>query len=111
MADMRFLKADYKRAKLRETQPLRYQAAQHPALGIGSRRAAFAGDYKHERQAVAVGALQETEQLAMGARLRHAVQVEPGIDLLPPARKLRTLAASKRRQRRRYRLCCPRNFG
>src|SRR2546421_3755453 len=40
--------------------------------------------------------LQETEQLAVGARLRHAVQVEPGIDLLPPAGKLRALAASKR---------------
>ena len=36
-------------------------------------------------QAVAAGALQETEQFAMGSGLRHAVHVEPGIDLLPPA--------------------------
>ena len=84
MADMRFLKADHQRAKLREIQPLRHLAAQHPTLGISS-RATFAGNDEHERQAVAVGALQETEQLAVGARLRHAVQVEPGIDLLPPA--------------------------
>src|SRR6266404_9339230 len=84
MADMRFLKADHQRAKLRQTEPLRHLAAQHPALGISS-RAAFAGDDKHERQAVAAGALQETEQFAMGSGLRHAVQVEPGIDLLPPA--------------------------
>ena len=110
MADMRFLKADDQRAKLRQTQPLRYLAAQHPALGISS-RAAFAGDDKHECQAAAVGTVQETEQLAVGTRLRHAVQVEPSVDLLPPAGKLRALAASKWRQRRYYRRCCLGNFG
>ena len=48
-----------------------------------------------------MGALQEAEQRAMRARLRHAVQVEPGVDLLPPARQMRALAAAERRQRRR----------
>ena len=45
----------------------------------------------------------KSEQRAVGARLRHAMQVEPGIDLLPPTRKLRALATSERRQRRRAR--------
>jgi hypothetical protein len=35
---------------------------------------------------------------AMGSGLRHAVQVEPGIDLLAAARQLRTLAAAERRR-------------
>src|SRR5260370_35693648 len=69
MADMRFLKADHQRAKLRETQPLRHLAAQHPALGISS-RAPFAGHDKHEGQAATVGALQETEQFGWGGRIR-----------------------------------------
>ena len=51
-----------------------------------------------------MGALQEAEQRPMRPRLRHAVQVEPGIDLLPPARQMRPLAAADRRQRRRLRL-------
>ena len=50
-----------------------------------------------------MGALQEAEQRAMRARLRHAVQVEPGVDLLAPARQMRPLAAADRRQRRRLR--------
>ena len=40
----------------------------------------------------------------MGADLRHAVQIDPGVDFLAAARKLRALAASDRRQRRRFRL-------
>ncbi len=31
-------------------------------------------------------ALQEAEQHAMGTHLRHAVQIEPRIDLVPAAR-------------------------
>ena len=46
-------------------------------------------------------ALQEAEQRAMRAGLGHAVQIEPGIDLLPAPRELRSLAAADRRQRRR----------
>ena len=45
----------------------------------------------------------KSEEHTMGAGLRHAMQIEPGIDFLAPARKLRTLAASERRQRRRCR--------
>ena len=61
-----------------------------------------------------MGALQEARQRAVGAGLRHAVQVEPGIDLLSAARQLRALAASERRQRRRgrrHRLWRSRNLG
>jgi hypothetical protein len=63
---------------------LRHLAAQHPAFGFRPHGAAFAGDNKHECQASAVGALQKTEQCVVGTRLRHAVQVEPCIDILPP---------------------------
>ena len=41
--------------------------------------------YYVERGYINSGALQEPEQRAVGARLRHAVQVKPGIDLLPAA--------------------------
>jgi hypothetical protein len=51
-----------------------------------------------------MGALQETKQRAVRPRLRHAMQVEAGIDLLPAARQMRPLAATDRRQRRRLRL-------
>src|SRR5258708_33216441 len=98
MADMGFLKAYHQRAEFRQAQPLRHLAAQHATLEFGA-HLALAGDDEHERQALAVGALQKPRQCAAGARQRHAVQVEPGVDLLPPAWKLRALAASKPRQR------------
>src|ERR1700722_7439503 len=50
-----------------------------------------------------MGALQEPEQCPVRAGLGHAVQIKPGIDFLPSARKLRTLATPKRDQRRRRR--------
>ena len=101
MADMGFLEADHQRAEFRQAQPLRHLAAQHAALGFGAADLALAGDDEHEGQAVAVRALQERQQRAVGAGLRHAVQIEPGIDFFAAARKLRALAASDRRQRRR----------
>ena len=100
MADMGFLEADHQRAEFRQAEPLRHLAAQHAALGFGA-DLALAGDDEHECQPVMMGALQETEQRAMRPRLRHAVEVEPGVDLLPPARQMRPLAAADRRQRRR----------
>ena len=84
MADMRFLEADHQRTEFRQAEPVRHLAAQHPAFGFGA-EFAFAGDDENEGQALAVGALQKTEQRAVGAGLRHAVQVEPGIDLLAAA--------------------------
>ena len=63
---------------------MRHLAAQHAAFGFGS-DLALAGDDEDECQAVAVGALQEAEQRAVGAVLRHAVQIEPCIDLLAAA--------------------------
>ena len=105
MADMRFLKADHQRTEFRQAQPLRHLAAQHAALGFGA-DLAFTGDDENESQALAVGALQEAEQHAVGAGLRHAVQIEPGIDLLAATRQLRTLATAERRQRRSGRRQC-----
>ena len=75
----------------------------HAALGLRP-DLALAGDDEHEGQPVMMGALQEAEQRAMRARLRHAVQVEPGVDLLSSARQMRPLAAADWRQRRRLRL-------
>ena len=79
MADMGFLEADDQRAKLRQGQPLRHLAAQHTALGIPGD--ALAGDHKHEGQAIMMRALQEAEQRPMRADLRHAMQIEPRVDL------------------------------
>ncbi len=101
MADMGFLEADHQRAEFRQAEPLRHLAAQHAALGIQATDLALAGDDQHEGEPVMVGALQEGEQHPMGARLGHAVQIEPRIDVLPAARQLRPLAAADRRQRRR----------
>src|SRR5882757_905309 len=75
-------------------------AAQHATLAFRAADLALAGDDEHEGQAVVMGTLQEAEEHAMCARLRHAVQVEPGIDILPAARQLRALATPERCQRR-----------
>ena len=84
MADMGLFKTDDEGAEFRQSQPLRHLAPQYAALGFGS-DFAFSGDNQHETQAVAVGAMQESRQLAVGARLRHAVQIEAGVDFFFPA--------------------------
>jgi hypothetical protein len=55
------------------------------ATGVGA-GFALAGDDEDEGQAVAMGALQKRRERAVRPGLRHAVQVEPGFDLLPAAR-------------------------
>jgi hypothetical protein len=85
MADMRFLEADHKRAELRQAQPLRHLTAQDAAFGFGAAYLAFASDDKDEGQAVSVGVLQECEQGVMGTNLSHAVEIEPGVDLVSSA--------------------------
>ena len=87
MADMGFLETDHQRAEFRQAQPLRDLAAQHTALGLGATHFALAGDDEHEGQAVMMGALQEAEQRVVGMKLRHAVKIEPRIDLAPAARQ------------------------
>ena len=56
MADMRFLKTNHQRTKLRETEPLRHLAPQYAPLGL-STHPALAGNDKDKSQALAVGAL------------------------------------------------------
>src|ERR1043166_9033406 len=104
MADMGFLEADHQRAEFRQAEPSRHLTAQHAPLGLRP-DLALAGDDEHESQPVMMGALQEAEQRPMRPRLRHAVEVEPGVDLLPPTRQMRSLAAADWRQRRRLWLC------
>ena len=58
---------------------MRYLPAQHAALGIRARHP-LAGDDKHEGEAVVMRTLQEPQQRPMCARLRHAMQVEAGVD-------------------------------
>src|SRR5579863_2299334 len=103
MTDMRLLKADHERPKLRLAQPLRHGAAQHPPPGFGA-HFALAGDDQHKGEAVMMRAMQKAGERTMRAALRHPMQVEPCFDLLSPARKLRALATPKWRQRRRHRL-------
>ena len=90
-------------AEFRQRQPVRHLTAQHAALGFGYRSRPLPVMTSTKVSAVVMGALQETEQRAMRPRLRHAVQVEPGVDLLAAARQMRPLAAADRRQRRRLR--------
>ena len=59
MSDMSFLEAYHQRTEFRQAQPLRHLAAQDPAFGFTSRCASFTGDDKHERQSLAVGAMQK----------------------------------------------------
>src|SRR5882672_8394491 len=82
MADMGFLEADHQRPEFRQAQPLRHLAAEHAALRLCS-HLALAGDDEHEGQPLMMRALQKSEQGVMGADLRHAVKIEPGIDLVP----------------------------
>src|SRR4051812_17999142 len=100
MTDVSFLEADDERAEFRQAKPVRDLTTQHATLLFGAADLTFAGDDEHEGHAVAVGALQETEQRVMGADLRHAVQVETGFDLILSARQPETLAPAKRHQGR-----------
>ena len=61
---------------------------------------ALASDDQHESQAVVMRVLQKFKQGAMGADLRHAVEIEPGVNLVASPRQLGALATSERRQRR-----------
>ena len=79
MTDMSFFEADNHGPEFRQRQPLRHLTPKHAALGFSS-GFAFPGDDKHKTQAGAVGAVQKARQLAMRARLRHAMQIEPGVD-------------------------------
>lgn len=78
MADMCFLEADHQCAKLRQGQPLRHLPAQHAAFGVTGD--ALASDDEHEGQAIMMRTLQEPQQRPVCARLRHAMQIEPGVD-------------------------------
>ena len=87
MADMRLLEADHQRTEFRQAQPLRHLAAQHAAFGFTTADLALAGDDKHEGEAFAMRALKEAVQHTMRAGLRHAVQIEPRVDLAAPTRQ------------------------
>lgn len=88
MADMRFVESDHHAAKLRKAEPLRHLTAQHPTLRFRSHGAALAGDDKNDTHPVGLRVKQEIQQHAMGFGLRHAMQVEPRIDILASTRQL-----------------------
>src|SRR5260363_456945 len=76
---------------------MRHLAPEDAAFGIRPDRA-LAGDDRHERKAVMLGAVQEVVQRLMRPALGHAVQVEPCIDLATAARQFRALLAAERDQ-------------
>jgi len=82
MADMRFLEADDEGPEFRQAEPFRHLAAQHAALAT---RSAFAGDDQYEGEAVVMGALEKARQCAMGANLRHAMEIKPRLDRVAAA--------------------------
>ena len=85
VADMGLFKTDHERTEFRQRQPLWHLASQYAALGFRS-DLALSGDDQHESESGAMGAVQKARQLAVGARLRHAVQIEPSVDLFFPSR-------------------------
>src|SRR5581483_7336926 len=101
MADVGLLVADHDAAELRQRQPERHLAAQNALLALFTAEAALAGDDEHEGRAIGVRAVQERKQRAMRPRLRHAMQIDPRMNLLAPARQFCLVAAADRRQRRR----------
>jgi hypothetical protein len=100
MTDMGFLEADNQRAELRQAKPVRDLTAQHATFVFGTADLALAGDDEHEGHATTVGALQEAEQRVMSTNLRHAVQIEAGINLVSSPREPGALAPAKRHQGR-----------
>ena len=86
MADMGLLEADDEVSKLWQTKPLWDMAAKNAAFRLRARRASFTGDDENECHAVDVGMKQKIKQRAMSSRLRHAVKVEPRIDIFPTPR-------------------------
>jgi len=81
MTDMGLFEPDHQSAEFRLAEPLRHLAAQYSSLRLGS-RLAFPGDDQHERQPFTVSTPQEGRKRVVRAGLGHAVQVEPGVDLL-----------------------------
>ena len=59
MTDMGLFEADHQRAKLRQAQPFRHLASQHPALGVRSNAAALSGDDQHKAKAITTRALKK----------------------------------------------------
>jgi hypothetical protein len=98
MTGMRLVETHDQRAKLGESKPLRDLPAQYAPLGVQPPRAALAGNDKHEGEAIARRVLQKLQKGSICPRLRHAMQVDPGI--IPPSGQLRSLAASERRRLR-----------
>jgi hypothetical protein len=84
VTDMRLVETGDQRAELRKVEPSRDLPAKHAALGARIVRSTLAGDDKHECKTVARGGLQKTQQRTMRPRLRHAMQVDPGIDVFSP---------------------------
>lgn len=94
MTDGRDIEADDQRTKLRQAQPVRHLTAQHAALDAFRADAALAGDDENEARAIGLRALQEHQQCAMRAILRHAVQIEPAMNIAAALGKVRALAAA-----------------
>jgi hypothetical protein len=100
MTGMRLVETHDQRAKLGESKPLRDLPAQYAPLGVQPPRAALAGNDKHEGEAIARRVLQKLQKGSICPRLRHAMQVDPGIDIFPSSGQLRSLAAGERRRLR-----------
>src|ERR1700733_10787484 len=103
VAHMRFLEPDDKGAEFRQRKPHRYLTTQYAALAPTlARRGAFAGDDERDLRAFGLGPAQEAQQRDMRLILRHAMQVDPGIDGVAAARHALLEPAVKRRERGRF---------
>ncbi len=96
MTDVGLIETSDQCAEFRKTEPFRDLPPQHATFGFRTCRAALAGNDKYKREAVTGRVLQEAQQGTMRPRLRHAMQVDPRIDIFPPAGQLRSLAAGQR---------------
>ena len=92
MTDVRGVEPDHKQAKLRQRQPHWHLSPQYAAFAIRivlvrtPAAGTFAGDDKHGANTIGLSTAQEPQQLAMGLRLRHDMQIETRFDRLASAR-------------------------
>jgi len=103
MRDVGFIKTDNKWTELRQREPQWNLPPQYTALALGiSRRSSLPGHDEDEPCAIPLRAAHEMYERIMRLALRHAVQIDLGIDRVAAARNALLLPLVERCERRRF---------
>lgn len=104
MARMSFVETDDEVAEFRQPEPHRHLPPQHAALAwiVGTFARAFASDNECDLGFVCLSLPQKAKQRRMSLPLRHAMQIDTGIDGVAAARHALLEPAVKRRERERF---------